>query len=135
MVRKQQTRVPVILYDRFAKLQEKFELFRRMTTLLGEPRCIALEGVTGAGKSTLARYYASQFPSTQSEAGTVKPVFYVQTPAKTTVRSFAEAMLSQLGDPAAGIRIRTSGAQTKLDDRLDGLIRDCNVQLVIVDDF
>jgi hypothetical protein len=44
-------------------------------------------------------------------------------------------MLSQLGDPAAKLRLSVSGSQARLDDRLDGLICDCGVKLVIVDDF
>ena len=95
-----------------------------------EPCCLSLEGVTGAGKSTLVRDYAALFPRVEEQAGTRIPVFYVETPSPVTVKGMAATMLAQLGDPAAH-----SGTLWAMNFRLVRLMKACGVELVILDDF
>ena len=91
---------------------------------------MALEGLTGAGKSTLMRAYTAGFPRRETRDGTCIPVFYLETPSPATVKTMASAMLESLGDPAAHL-----GTIGPLNSRLIKLLKACEVELVILDDF
>jgi hypothetical protein len=122
---------PVIIkYPRFKDLHDDIRLCQQMTQIAGEANCMALEGDAGAGKSTLVQDFASSFPRAETEDGTEIPVLYVETPAPVTVKRMASYLLEVMGDPAYD-----SGTLTSMDVRLVGLIADCKVQLIILDDF
>lgn len=91
---------------------------------------MALEGMTRTGKTTLIRRFASAFPRRETFDGTTIPVFYLETPSPATVKIMASAMLEQLGDPAAHM-----GTIGSLNSRLIHLLKACQVELVIMDDF
>jgi len=100
--------VPLIRYPRFKELHQEIRLCLRMSKLAGEPQCMSLEGITGAGKSTLITDYAAQFPRYETADGTMVPVFYAETPSPVTEKGMASHLLR---------------------------IKDCEVTLVILDDF
>ncbi len=120
----------LIRYPRFKELHQMIQQCQQMSALGGEPQCMSLEGVTGAGKSTLVRDYAHAFPQSYTAAGVYMPVFYMLMPSPATVKGVAAAMLEQLGDPAAD-----RGPQWSMDSRLIRLIPECGITLVILDDF
>ena len=91
---------------------------------------MSLEGVTGAGKSTLVRDYVALFPRLEQTDGTRIPIFYAETPSPVTVKGMAATMLARLGDPAAH-----QGTLWAMNFRLIRLMIDCQVELVILDDF
>jgi energy-coupling factor transporter ATP-binding protein EcfA2 len=119
-----------IRYPRFTALHETIRRCQRLSKKSHEPQCISLEGRSGAGKTTLVRAYEMAFPRRETEEGTAIPVFYLLTPSPVTVKGMAETMLERLGDPAAH-----RGNQPSLNSRLSKLIIDCEVELVILDDF
>ena len=128
--------IPVIVYKRFEKLQQQIARCQRMTERLGEPRCLARNRALLAQakrhlRNTMLRNIRQANWSWEQRC----EVFYVQTPARTTVPSFTDSMLVQLGDPAASIHIRGDADKLPPDERLDRLIAACGVKLVIVDDF
>lgn len=127
---KNNNRIPIIRYPQFLKLHAEINYCKRLTPIAGEPHCMSLEGQTGAGKTTLARDYTNMFPRQETPLGAVIPVFYVETPSPVTVKSMASYMLQQIGDPAA-----ERGTLTSMNTRLVGLMRDCKVELVIIDEF
>jgi hypothetical protein len=120
----------LIRYPRFNALHRDIRECQEMSRLACEPQCMALEGVTGAGKSTLVRDYAVLFPRTETRNGTCVPVFYVETPSPVTVKGMASTMLAYLGDPAAH-----RGTLWAMNFRLIHLMVACQVELVILDDF
>lgn len=124
------TAAPFIPHRRFLELSHEIARCQRMTLRCGEPYCMSLEGSTGAGKTRLAKSYLHQHPPYETEQGLMRPVFYMVTPAETTIKGLAEQMLFTLGDPAAH-----RGTGTQMDARLDHLIQACGVNLVILDDF
>jgi hypothetical protein len=91
---------------------------------------MSLEGLTGAGKTTLIKDYARQFPRYETRAATRIPIFYLETPSPVTVKGLAQKILEELGDPAAH-----KGNQPALNSRLIHFIKACAVELVILDDF
>ena len=120
----------LIRYPRFKALHQDMRECQALSRLANEPHCLSLEGVTGAGKSTLVRDYAALFPRVNEPTGTRVPVFYVETPSPVTVKGMAAAMLARLGDPAA-----YAGPLWSMNFRLTRLMKACQVELVILDDF
>lgn len=120
----------LIRYPRFKKLHRDICECQEMSRLANEPQCMSLEGVTGAGKSTLVRDYAATFPHLEEEEGTRIPVFYLETPSPVTVKGMAATMLARLGDPAAH-----RGTLWSMNFRLIKLMIACQVELAILDDF
>ncbi len=125
-----QVSAALIRYPRFKALHTDIHECQELSRLTHEPQCMSLEGVTGAGKSTLVRDYVALFPRRDEPDGTHIPIFYAETPSPVTVKGMAASMLAHLGDPAAN-----RGALWAMNYRLIHLMRDCQVELVILDDF
>lgn len=121
---------PLIRYPRFDELHQDILLCQEATAETGEPHCMALEGVPGAGKSRLVEEYAKNFPRYDAEDGTRIPIFLLETPSPVTVKGMAAHMLAKLGDPAAH-----RGTLHFMNARLIHYLQICEVQLVILDDF
>jgi hypothetical protein len=85
---------------------------------------------SGGAKTSLAEYYESQCPRCKTEEGHVVPVLLVNTPEDPSVKTFAQAILLALGDPA----FDRGTAETKTQ-RLVVLLKKCKVQLLLVDEF
>lgn len=122
----------LISYPQFKSLHRDIKQCQQLSKIAGEPQCMSLEGVPGAGKSTLAKVYARAFPRVDTVDRTLVPVFYVQTPSPVTIKGMAVRMLEKLGDP--GFK-RVSSRADVLDTRLVNLIIASKVELVILDDF
>jgi len=120
----------LIRYPRFKELHHHIRYCQQMSKIAGEPQCMTLEGVTGAGKSTLVQDYARAFPRLLTDEGVRIPVFYMETPSPVTVKGMAAAMLESLGDPAA-----PRGTQWSMNSRLVKLLVACKVEIAILDDF
>jgi hypothetical protein len=125
-----QANTALIRYPRFKALHNDIRECQEMSRLSNEPQCMSLEGVTGAGKSTLVRDYVSLFPRVEELDGTRIPIFYAETPSPVTVKGMAATMLAHMGDPAAH-----RGTLWSMNFRLIRLMIDCQVELVILDDF
>jgi type II secretory pathway predicted ATPase ExeA len=122
--------VALIRYPRFKELHEEIQLCQRLSKIASEPQCMSLEGQTGTGKTTLIRAYASSFPATETEQGTRITVLYMEVPSPVGIKDFASAALRELGDPAF-----EKGTRASMTMRLGGLINDCGIEFVILDDF
>lgn len=120
----------LVQYPRFKELHKEIISCRQMSRVMNEPQCMSLEGVTGAGKSTLVRAYADSFSRTQTPAGMTIPVFYVEVPSPVGIRDLASNILWRMEDPAYD-----RGTRASMTMRLVNLIKACGVELVILDDF
>lgn len=120
----------LVQYPRFKELHEDIRLCQEMSRVAKEPSCMVLEGVTGAGKTTLAEAYAKAFPRRYTETKTIIPVLYMPTPAPLTVKGMATSLLVELGDPAAH-----RGTLWAKNERLTHFIKACEIELIILDDF
>jgi len=125
-----QANTALIRYPRFKALHNDIHECQEMSRLANEPQCMSLEGVTGAGKSTLVQDYVALFPRIEQIDGTRIPIFYAETPSPVTVKGMAAALLAHLGDPAA-----PHGTLWSMNFRLIRLMIACQVELVILDDF
>lgn len=95
-----------------------------------DPDCLLLMGSTGAGKTTIYKTYAQNYPSQETEEGSVVPIIYATIPAAATVKGLVEALLKKLGDP-----LHNKGTTINQTSRLYDLLKACQVELIFLDEF
>ncbi len=95
-----------------------------------EPDCCPIVGESGGGKTTIISYFASLHPRVDHKWRMEVPVLLAKVPARPTVKSFAETLLYQLGDPFWA-RSNTVGKSIRLRELLKG----CGVRLLALDEF
>jgi len=109
-----------------ARIQECFDSH----DATAEPDCCPLVGESGSGKTTIISYFASLHPRVDHKSGVEVPVLVAKVPARPTVKSFAETLLYQLGDP-----LWFRGNTVSKSIRLRELIKRCRVRLLALDEF
>lgn len=119
-----------VVYPRVKEIFSAIDYCHHFSNLKDEPECLFLKGETGTGKTTIFRSYAQEYPRKETPIGTVVPVLYVTIPSPATVKTVVTKLLWELGDPAYDKG--TIGSQTI---RLIGLMKDCGVELVFLDEF
>lgn len=95
-----------------------------------EPDCCPIVGESGGGKTTIISYFASLHPRIDHKSGVEIPVLLAKVPARPTVKSFAETLLYQLGDP-----LWSRGNTVSKSIRLRELLKRCGVRLMALDEF
>lgn len=141
----QRTLRTMIRTGRLKELRRKMEWCLKTSDLSDEPQCMALEGPTGAGKSTLVKDFARAYPRRETADGAIIPVLYVPMPSPATIKSVSLNMLEAFEDPAAQLRRKRGQAEPLIADksaphgyidvRLRGYIAECRVRVVILDDI
>lgn len=119
-----------VLYPRFKEILAAIDDSHQFSNLKDEPECLFLKGETGAGKTTILKSYAQNYPRYQTQDSTIIPVLEVTIPSPATVKSVVTKLLWELGDPAYD-----KGTISNQTIRLIGLMRDCGVSLVFLDEF
>ena len=95
-----------------------------------EPDCFPIVGESGSGKTTIISYFSSLHPRVDHKWGLEVPVLVAKVPARPTVKSFAETLLYQLGDP-----LWSRGNTVSKSIRLRELLKRCRVRLLALDEF
>jgi hypothetical protein len=95
-----------------------------------DPDCLLLTATTGAGKTTIYKTYAQNYPIRETEEGSVVPIIYATIPAAAIVKGLVKALLKAIGDP-----LYSKGTTIDQTDRLYGLLNDCQVELIFLDEF
>jgi predicted AAA+ superfamily ATPase len=119
-----------IKYPRLRELYEMLEFCRQHSRSAAEPECMLITGTQGSGKTTLIEWYADGAPFRELQEKRIVPVLVVTVPSPATVKGLASAMLDALGDPAAD-----KGAVSSVTLRLKNYIKNCEVELIILDEF
>ena len=94
------------------------------------PDCLLLMGETGAGKTTIHRTYAQDYPRRETDEGTIVPIVYTPIPVPATVKGLVTAILRKLGDP-----LYYKGATRDQTYRAYDLLVNCKVELIVLDEF
>jgi len=118
-----------VAYPRWQGIVDEIERCQEWAAVAAEPPCLLVVGPTGAGKSTLVGSYAREHPAVLTETGTTYPVVTATIPSPATIKSLAMVLLAALGDPRA-----TSGTVGSMTYRLTRYFRDCQVELLILDE-
>jgi hypothetical protein len=126
--------------DRSERILIKYPLFKMAIARIqecfhshdatAEPDCCPLVGESGSGKTTIISHFASLHPRVDHKWGVEVPVLVAKVPARPTVKSFAETLLYQLGDP-----LWSRGNTVSKSIRLRELIKRCRVRLLALDEF
>jgi hypothetical protein len=119
-----------ITYPRLERLIEQIAHCHEFSKIAAEPQCLFITGDMGVGKTKMTERYERQHPRYETEDGTVVPILNTAIPVPATVKGLATVLLKNLGDPAA-----TKGTVVSLTFRLQKLIKDCRVELIILDEF
>lgn len=119
-----------VLYPRLQEVLAAIEYCHHFSLGKSEPECMFLSGQTGVGKTTIYKAYANKYPRQVTKDGTLVPILAVTIPSPATVKTVVTKLLWTLGDPAYDKG--TIGNQTI---RLIGLLKDCRVELIILDEF
>jgi len=123
-------RKELIHYDRFCiALRRIAGIHRQWRSVSPGARALALLGHTGTGKSTILRFYASQFEQFETTEGPIIPVLYVVVPSRPSIKNLAQAILDALGD-----RISRRSAEDKTVYLVE-LLKQCRVEMLIIDEF
>lgn len=119
-----------IKHVRFKQILKRVEYCHKFSKISSEPKCLFIKGLSGAGKTTLGEYYASLFLRYETDEGTVVPVLYVSLLSPAREKSLAMDLLKGIGDP-----LFDKGTQIDMTHRLIKLIKECKVELIIIDEF
>ncbi len=118
-----------VAYPRWQGIVEEIGRCQEWASVAAEPPCLLLVGPTGAGKSTLVGTYAQEHPAVLTEEGVTYPVVRATIPSPATIKALAMVLLAALGDPRA-----MSGTVGSMTYRLAHYFRDCQVELLILDE-
>jgi len=118
-----------VTYPRWQRIVAEIERCQEWGPVAAEPPCLLVVGPTGAGTSTLVGTYARERPAVLTESGITYPVVRATIPTPATVKALAMVLLAALGDPRA-----TGGTVGAMTYRLTQYFRDCQVELLILDE-
>jgi energy-coupling factor transporter ATP-binding protein EcfA2 len=105
---------------------------QRMKRCLVENKGAAMfvEVPSGAGKTTLVRFFKAAMPDQISDEETKVRVVAFSVPKVITLKQMDKALLAALGDPKAG-----SGTHYDLDKRSISLLRTAGTELILIDNI
>lgn len=119
-----------IRYPRLKALHTKIDFCRTHSRIAAEPECMLVTGAQGTGKTTLIEWYVGDFVIRELPEKRVVPILMATVPAPATVKNLATEMLKSIGDPAAD-----RGTISSITLRLRKFLIDCEVELIILDEF
>jgi Bacterial TniB protein len=119
-------------YPLFDQILEDIDRCHDSPNIKGEddPDCLLLTGTTGAGKTTIYKTYAQNYPIRETEEGDIVPIIHAVTPSAANIKGLVSVLLKQLGDP-----LPDKGSTTNQTIRLYDLLEDCQVELIFLDEF
>src|SRR5882724_186368 len=119
-----------INFPRLNQVKRQIEHCHFHSKIAAEPECLLITGHQGAGKTTTCRSYARRYPREVNRTGVRVPVLATAIPVPATTKSLVSKLLTALGDPAA-----ERGTVVIQTLRLKRLMKECGVELIILDEF
>lgn len=122
-------RSEIIHYAQFRIAIQKIALRHRRWRTARTAVGMFLSGHSGTGKTTLLRFYESNFPRREDAEGPTIPVLYVGTPSRPTIKNLSQAIIDETGD-----NVPRGSAEDKTK-HICGLFERCGVEVLIIDEF
>jgi energy-coupling factor transporter ATP-binding protein EcfA2 len=121
-----------IIHPRFKKAMDLIKMCHESKMISSDPQCMLITGPSGSGKTTIFDSYIHFYDRIRYEDNTrtKKTILWAEIPSPTKISTFLEAMLERLGDP-----FPTRGTIGNKNHRLVNLIKDCQVELLMLDEF
>ena len=120
-----------IKHARFVEIMESIERTHAMSGIVGTG--MILFGPPGVGKSTALLHYEKQYKkqieNLETPELTKLPIIKVSVPAKPTIKGLLEKLLEAADHPIK------NGTSSKLESRLSAVIRNQQVEMIILDEF
>lgn len=91
--------------------------------------CLLITGESGSGKTASLRAHEQRYPVVHEPFRDRRPVLYVDTPARCSIKSLAEVIAVKLGIP------KPSGSVATLTERIAHHLKHQGVELLIIDEF
>ncbi|MDP5033108.1 TniB family NTP-binding protein, partial [Paraglaciecola sp.] len=114
-----------------SSLMDEFDECLQDSKLGGAAQCMLVTGNTGSGKTSLINKYIENYPRNELTDRTKVPVLFTSIPENATPIRASQAMLSDLGDPFC----YSSNDSEALKKRLITLLKNCQVDLIFIDEF
>jgi Cdc6-like AAA superfamily ATPase len=91
---------------------------------------LLITGESGVGKTTLCKKYVERYPRIDLTEKTKVPVLLARIPFPATPKNLVTVLLAELGDP-----LSDKGTTFSKTKRLFKLLKECEVELIILDEF
>lgn len=120
----------IIRYPLFEHIKAQLQHCQTFSKISAEPECVLITGVRGSGKTTVMNSFVSDHPRKTNSEGTIVPVLSVRVPTPASTKNLVTEFLNSLGDPNPA-----TGSVHAQTIRLRSLIKDCKVELIMLDEF
>lgn len=120
-----------VISPKLNQILELMEDCRLDSKLTNDPQCMLVTGDTGAGKTSLIEYYQKEKPNLEEKYASKIPILSTSLPESSTPITAAQQLLYDLGDPFYS----KSDNIIELTAKLVTLIKNCQVEMIIIDEF
>lgn len=121
-----------IIHPNFSKALKLIQKCHESLELSDDPQCMLISGPSGSGKTTIFDTYVKLNDKVEydEKTGAKKSILWAEIPSPIRISTFLETMLERLGDP-----FPTRGNIGNKNHRLVNLIKDCGIELIMLDEF
>ncbi|MGH8493084.1 MAG: TniB family NTP-binding protein [Moraxellaceae bacterium] len=119
----------VIHYPMFKTALERLVEVFDLSQVSNQSAAMMVLGESGTGKSTLLKAFMERYPRQITEEKTSIPVLSVEIPSRPTIKSTADAILTQFD------RLYVGGSAGEKTKRIKLLIKQCEVRVIVFDEF
>jgi DNA transposition AAA+ family ATPase len=120
-----------INHPSFERCFKKIEECHQYSKISAEPQCLLITGEEpGVGKTTLCKKYSALYPRVELDEKTKITTLVESIPIPATCKSLVSTLLTAIGDP-----LPDKGSTHVQTKRLFKLIKECEVEIIILDEF
>ena len=121
----------IIKYPKMNEILSKIDECKNSVEHSREPECIFLSGRPRSGKTIIMEHYMKQYPDTETDTVTIKPILYCRVPCPAYTGALLSALIQAIGDPFYAKQQST----TVKRQRLENFLKKCKVQMIMLDEF
>lgn len=120
----------IVQYPKMERIHKKMDECIISPQYSDLPECMSILGPSRAGKTTILKKFMEKYPDIEDEEGIRKQILYCEVPCPPAIGNLPTALLYALGDPFYN-KGRNTAERTL---RLERLIQDCNIKMIILDE-